>query len=234
MRLPITLAITHWNRFDLLVESFAKVRDDERIGEIVIVDDASDDGSYDKIIDQFAKDPKVVIFRNWSRLDCYANKRAAVFRASNPWVILFDSDNVLYPEYVDALIAVGPWEPDHWYLPTFGRPDFDYSRFAGQNVTRQNIGLLLDRGNFQSALNTANHFVHRDSYLRTWDAAVDPGTADSIYMSLRWLEAGGTLTFVPGMEYDHRIHEGSHFRTFNTRDHELFKATVIQRLRELR
>lgn len=46
MRLPITLALTHWNRFDMLCESFAQVIDDERIGEIVIVDDHSDDGSY--------------------------------------------------------------------------------------------------------------------------------------------------------------------------------------------
>lgn len=148
-------------------------------------------------------------------------------------MILFDSDNIIDPTYVDALLAFMPWDRWHWYLPTFGRDEFDYRQFAGEDVEKFNVAKFLDVGNFTSALNTANYFVHRDSYLETWDGGVDPGTADSIYMCLRWLERGGTLTFVPGMEYVHRVHEGSHFRTFNTRQYEWFKADVIQRLREM-
>lgn len=233
MRLPVTLALTHWNRFDLLMESFAKVRNDPRIGEIVISDDASDDGSYERIVKEFEHHHLVKVFRNERRLDCYSNKAQAVARARNPWVILFDSDNVLSSSYLDAVLAYAPWDRWHWYLPTFGKPDFDYRAFAGADVDRFNIGEYVDREHFLTALNTANHFVHKESYLYAWDAETDPGTADSIYMCLRWLEVGGTLTFVPGMEYEHRIHDGSHFRTFNTREHERFKAEVIERLREL-
>lgn len=230
--MKVSLAVTHWNRFEMLRESFAKVYADPRIAEVIISDDASDDGSYQQIITEYGYVAAMRITRNPVRLDCYANKRQAVSKARNPWVIIFDSDNILDPTYLDALERLEPWDPAHWYLPTFGRPDFDYRAFAGQSVDRSNIRDFVDREHFLTALNTANHFAHRDRYLDAWDASTDPGTADSIYMCLRWLEQGGTLTFVEGMEYEHRIHEGSHFRTFNTRDHERFKAAVIERLRD--
>lgn len=231
--MKVSLSLTHWNRFPMLVEAVAKIRDDARLSEIVISDDASDDGSYRQILEEFGQESGFRISRNANRLDCYANKHAAVRKARGPWVILFDSDNILHPGYLDALEKLEPWDRWHWYLPTFGQPDFDYRAFAGQSVDKSNIGEFIDREHFLTALNTANYFVHRDSYLQTWDPTADPGTADSIYMCLRWLEQGGTLTFVPGMEYEHRIHEGSHFMRFNSRRYELFKAEVIQRLREL-
>lgn len=231
--MKVSLALTHWNRFNMLVEAIAKVRDDPRISEVIISDDASDDGSFQRIIEEFGQEIGFRISRNAKRMDCYTNKRTAVYHARNPWVILFDSDNVLPWTYLDALERYEPWDRTHWYLPTFGQPDFDYRAFAGQSVDKSNIGEFIDREHFLTALNTANHFVHRDSYLQTWDPNTEPGTADSIFMCLRWLEQGGTLTFVPGMEYEHRIHDGSHFMTFNSRRYELFKAEVIQRLREL-
>lgn len=218
----------------MLREAIVKVQDDERIGEIVIVDDASDDGSYQMIVNEYWRDSKFKIYRNPKRLDCYANKHEAIGRARNPWVILFDSDNILTSDYIDAMLAYMPWDSEHWYLPTFGRPDFDYREFAGETIDRSNVAEFVGRSNFLTALNTANHFVHRDAYLAAWDPQTNPGTADSIYMALRWLETGGSLTFVPGMEYEHRIHEGSHFQTFNSLQYEQLKAEVIERLRELR
>jgi hypothetical protein len=46
MKPLITLAPTHHNRFEFLLESIALVLKDARLGEIVISDDVSADGSY--------------------------------------------------------------------------------------------------------------------------------------------------------------------------------------------
>jgi glycosyltransferase involved in cell wall biosynthesis len=227
------LCLTHWNRFNLLLEAISLVEDDPRIGEIIISDDASTDGSYQQLLVTFADSEKVRIHRNEQRLDCYLNKARAVALSPNPWLILFDSDNVLEPGYLDALEALEPWDQWHWYLPTYAKPDFDYRAFAGAQIDKANIREYVDVPFFLTALNTANHFVHRDGYLQAFDENADPGTADSIFMALRWIECGGTLHFVEGMEYTHRIHDGSHFMTFNSPRYERFKAQVIERLRDV-
>lgn len=229
----ITLAITHYNRFDMLCESFAQVADDPRINEIVISDDASDDGSWGQICDRFALHSKVHAYQNPTNLDCYRNKAQAVRRSRHPWVLLFDSDNVLTPEYLDALFAVAPWDRRQAYLPTFAAPTFDYRSFAGVTVDRSTVAQYVRRGNFTTALNTANHFFARDEYLRVWDSAVSPGTADSIYMNYRWLEGGNALTFVPGMHYLHRVHDGSHYVQKHTREMWDFGQELERRLEEL-
>lgn len=232
----LSLAVTHFERPDLLREAITRVEGDFRLEEILIVDDCSQDGSWDELVASYWALPRFKLHRNERNLDCYANKRRAVELATQPWVLLFDSDNVLGPEYLDALGTVLGWamDPQTAYLPTFAMPEFDYREFAGLRVTRETVAGLMDRPMFATALNTANYVVNRRSYLEVWDPAVDPRTADSIYMNWRWLESGRALRFVEGMEYFHRIHPGSHFMTKHNAASERFKADVEDRLRRMR
>lgn len=229
----ITLALTHYNRFDMILEAIEQVKDDPRIAEIVISDDCSDDGSYQALRDKFLWSHKVSLYRNERNLDCYGNKAKAVELANNPWVILFDSDNVISPEYLDALEKVQPWEKDVAYLPTFAQPEFDYREFEGLVVTRRNVSSYMENETFRTALNTANHFMYRDEYLRAWDSNAVPHTSDSIYMNFLWLQAGNKIMFVPGLHYFHRLHDGSHF-VLNDHKTGEFKATVETLLKMLR
>lgn len=135
----VSLAITHFNRYELLLECVSKVIDDPRIGEIVISDDASTDGSYDRLMHHFLDNPKVRLFRNTQNLDCYANKRQAVERATLDWVILFDSDNVLPVSYLDILYSLPKWEEDVAYCPDFAEPCFDYQHLVGNVFHRSNV-----------------------------------------------------------------------------------------------
>lgn len=230
----VSIALTHHNRFDMLREAVAAVEADPRVEEVVISDDASDDGSWERIVAEYYALPKYRLFRNARNLDCYANKAKAVERCEGDWVVLFDSDNVMGRDYLDALEQAQPWLDRTAYLPTFARPEFDYRKFEGTRVDRRNVAPWVADDTFRTALNTANYLVRRDEYLRAWDPDTDPVTADSIYMNLRWLEQGNSLYFVPGLAYEHRIHPGSHFMTRHNRRHEEFKASVERRLRELR
>src|ERR1044071_5800065 len=102
----ISLCITNYNRVKMLFESFHQVALDSRIGEIVIVDDKSMP-DYFRQVYTFAKtapyQAKVVLCRNTDNLGCYRNKREVISQASNDFVIIFDSDNILSTEYIDKV-----------------------------------------------------------------------------------------------------------------------------------
>lgn len=226
----VSLALTHFNRFELLKECVAGVLSDPRIDEIVISDDASTDGSFDQLKEYYRDDGRVKLFRNKKNLDCYANKRQAVELCQNEWVILFDSDNIMTTAYLDVLWELERWNPQTLYCPTRAQPHFDYREFSGRQVSRETVAHFMTRPHFATALNTANYLVPRDGYLKTWDASVNPHTADSIYMAYRWLQRGGCLFFVDGLEYHHRVHPGSHYKQNHQKTGD-FAKTIESRLK---
>ena len=229
----ISVAIPTYNRFEMVVEAVSWVMDDPRITEIVICDDASTDDSFEKLGVWAAANPKVKLFRNEKNLDCYANKAQALRHATNDWVVLFDSDNIMGKLYLEALEKVSRWYDDCSYLPVFAEPYFDYREFEGQVINKSCVARYMTNSTFCCALNTANYLVHRQTYLSVWDPDVNPHTSDSIYMNYRLLEAGKCLLFVPGLSYVHRIHPQSHY-VLNCYKTGGFAGEVERKLRALK
>lgn len=229
----ITLALTHWNRFGFLMECVSYVLEDPRISEIVISDDASTDGSYEKLKKFLGPYKKVKLYRNEKNQDCFRNKKIAVEHSSNEWVILFDSDNVLQQDYLDTIYNIPEWQKDCAYLPTFAMPHFDYREFDDCIFDRTNIAPHIGYRKLQTALNTCNYFINRNTYLAVWDGSVDPVTADSIWVNFNWLRLNKKLVFVKGLKYFHRVHDESHYKQ-NMRRTGGFMAEVITRLGRLR
>lgn len=241
----------------MLLECVCGVLEDERVGEIVVSDDASTDGSWEKLQECFVGSPKVRLFRNEQNLDCYANKAKAVERTTNGWLILFDSDNRLTRAYLDRLYSMPEWDTQTAYCPEFAEPHFDYTAFAGMTVDAHNVSVLMGRegtqvtfggrrrpgstrrvlapihARFRCALNTCNFFVHREEYLSVWDGSVDPHTADTIYQNFNWIRSGKKLVIVPGLRYFHRVHDQSHFK-LNRKKTGTFHAEVEAKLMALR
>jgi glycosyltransferase involved in cell wall biosynthesis len=233
MHQNISLCIPTFNRFELVKKCIAKVKDDPRIDEIVLCDDASTDGSFEKLEEYAATVEKIKLYRNPTNRDCYANKREALKWATNDWCILFDSDNEIGTDYLDRLSNWANWNPDFAYLPVFAKPHFDYREFSGLMFSRDNVARYMGNGTFRCALNTANYFVNRQTYLTMWDPQVNPNTADSIYMNYRYLAHGKSLVFVPGLEYFHLVHEQSHYK-LNCHKTGNFIDDVEKKLRALK
>lgn len=196
----------------MVVDAFMSVLEDTRIGEVVISDDCSTDGSYALLLKRFEKESKVRVVRNVKNFDCYKNKVLAVTRCKNEWVVLFDSDNTITTSYLDALYKLPHWKTDTFYCPTFAKPHFDYRNLTGMRMNRSNVSSCASLKGFDCALNTANYFVPRRNYVDVWDDSLDPHTSDTIFQAFNWLKAGGQLEFVQGLEYFHRVHEGSHYK----------------------
>ncbi len=210
----ISLCLTTFNRTELLFESFADVIDDERISEIVIVDDFSDPDCYIKIENKFQDNKKVKIFRNSQNIDCYRNKKEAISAATNEWVIILDSDNILKKQYIDRVeqLWISGLNPKTIYQPSFAEPHFDFRKYESFLIDKSNIGKYMVDATFSTMLNAMNYFVNREKYIEVWDGSIDPVTSDSIYQNLNWFKAGFNMYVVPGLSYTHRVHDGSHYQ----------------------
>jgi len=101
--LKISVCLTNYNRSNLLFEAVANIVMDERVDEVVISDDCSDEKIYQTVLWQFKDFPKVKIYRNESNIDCYRNKARSLELAVNDWCCLWDSDNIFDKSYIDRI-----------------------------------------------------------------------------------------------------------------------------------
>jgi len=233
----ISLCITTFDRDKMLFECFKDVIDDDRVSEIIIVDDVSKDNYYQAIKEYCKYIPKVKLYRNEKNLQCYRNKREAISKATNEYVIIFDSDNVITKDYIDKVFSV------QWDSKTILAPEkagqFDYRRYAGNKITRRNVAKFMDKPMFDTCLNTMNYFVNRDEYLRIWDGSVEPWTADTIYQNHRWLDNDNTIYIMPGLQYFHRVEyeddsqNKSHFKQHIRKTGAYLRVTV-ERLKNMK
>lgn len=235
----ISLCLTNYNRTQFLIDSFAQVLNDDRITEVVISDDHSDLNVYNQLVEYFKPYQKVKMFRNYENLDCYKNKRQAVKRATNDWVILFDSDNILTVKYIDVIYSK-VWDASIILQPCFARPHFDFRKFTGV-YTRYNLQSTVNDPTFQTMLNAMNYFVNRDEYLRVWEYSQpmlkqlggDPVTSDSLFQNYSWLASGNSINVVNELEYEHRVHSGSHYQKNVNRTPKGFHDKVLEKLKQL-
>lgn len=240
----ISACFTTYNRDTLLFEAVEPFLKDERITEVVISDDHSTEEIYQTILWKYNGVEKVKIFRNEVNVDCYFNKQKAVERATNEWLLLLDSDNRFSKEFIDVIFEqrrdkfgsneIMSWNK-HWaYAPSFAKPHFDFRAIQDFMLSNMTVGHHVDKGSCSTMLNAANYFVNREEYLRVWDGSVNPVTSDSIFQNYNWLKAGNVVYVVPGLEYDHVVHSGSHYQQNVRRTPSGFHDSIIEKLKQMR
>lgn len=212
--MKLSLCITTYNRVDLTLTSFQKVKNDPRIDEIVIVDDCSTLMNWNwlkgAIHDEYCT--KVVLKRNNENLGMSRNKNRAIELAKNEWCILLDSDNVIDSSYIDAWEKIGK---EKYYqtifCPSGALPAFDYTAYSTALINKYNVNRLSEfhPHTFNCLLNTCNYIVHRDTYLKNYTYDPSIKAADTIWHTYNHLKNGGNLYVVPGMFYEHMVHADS-------------------------
>lgn len=236
----LSLAITTFNRFDLTIESFAQVIDDPRIDDIVVLDDASTDGSYEKLCKYYRNIPKIRVLRQAQNRGMSMNKRDAIGYAKNEWVIIFDSDNIIGTDYLNAFynyLGNGTPIEQNIFCPDFAKPDFDYTKYSnngtGGKYTAKEASSLINQDSFNCLMNTCNYIVHREKYLKTYQYNPTHVASDTVWHNYNHLKSGGNFHIVPGMHYYHRIHKGSGF--LQGVDHNMrMQAQVRKMIMELK
>lgn len=246
--MTLSLCITNFNRFDLLKESYAQVIDDPRISEIIIVDDCSTEPGIKEKVNSLAGG-KVKVFHQAKNRGMSMNKRDAIAYASNPWVIIFDSDNIICPDYLDAfyeLVINGDAFNEFGkiatierfiFCPDFAKPNFDYRDFkCGNGGIGIRSGIYgaresaheIKNDSFNCLLNTCNYIVNRDFYLKTYQHNPSHIASDTIWHNYNHLKTGGLFVVVPGMQYEHRVHSGSGF--LQGADHNMRMQAEVRKM----
>jgi glycosyltransferase involved in cell wall biosynthesis len=220
----ITLAIPTYNRIQMVIDSFSEVIDDDRISEIVIMDDCSDIEIYQNMCLKLNKlsNSKIKIFRNKSNLGSFFNKLESVNKSSNDWVILFDSDNRLIKDYLDSI----PSELDEntMYIPSHAMcdsPNLNYTKYSNKIIDineYKTLSKIIDG----CMLNTGNYLFNKDTYIKsvqTEKNIINSYALDAYYMIYLLYKNINNfkLNVVEGMKYHHHLHdntsenEGSHY-----------------------
>lgn len=209
----LSLAITTMNRFEMTVKSFEKVLHDDRIDDIVILDDASTDGSFQKLCDVFGGEDKVRIIGRLTNGGMGRAKFEAIGYCRNPHVIIFDSDNTLDETYLDALDAISPhaFRDNLILMPEAALPGFNFSRYAGQYINANNAKDYLVDPMFRCAINCCNYVVPKDTYLKCYKEDTAVKGTDTINFNYNWLKMKCQFFVVPDMKYQHLQHSGSGF-----------------------
>ena len=167
------------------------------------------------------------------------NKERVVSLAVNDFVCLVDSDNFVPESYFRAWnVYIGDSPPDNhtMYIPVrtipqANHPGFDYSQFSGKTYTKQTFKELFRTGNGSTACNTGNYIVPKKFYL---DSRPHPtiehyiplsSALDVLFKNFNIWENGGSVVFVPGMEYHHIVHPGSFYtQSAGVINHRLFDS----------
>ena len=212
----ISLAITHYNRSNLIAGALRNVLMDERINDVIIYDDCSSMDEFSKMQAITKKmSNKISIYRGEKNLGPYHSKVTAISKCKNEWAIILDSDNALSRNYVDRLYQISTWNTNLIYCPSFAEPNFDFRQFTNTELTLYKIKeLILKNENIKllrSLLNDGNYFINVPKYIecsRINEFNSVPA-ADVIVFNYSWLQQGYSLYILNNLNYYHRIHSGS-------------------------
>lgn len=222
--MKFTLAITHYNRPELLKEC---IGEQLNIDEVLIQDDFSTPENIGKLIAQSY--PNAASFRvNTANIGMSRNKAQAIDNASNNWVIIFDSDNIIKQNYLDAIPK--SLDPKVIYCPEFAVPEFDYTAFSGIRYGKHRVKELMKLKGFEAHLNTCNYLVNKKKYLEVYQHNPEMKATDTIWFAYLWLKAGYSFEIVPGMQYFHRVHKESGFlkdMKYNMKQAEKVKKLIL-------
>jgi GT2 family glycosyltransferase len=207
----ISLCIPGYRRPKLTMETLAYPISDDMISEIIITDDLSPIDEYHELWELTKDISKVKLIRNVNNFHNAHNKRTALSFATNEWVILIDNDNKIDKNFVDKLFQVETWDPKIIYHPEWLRPHYDYREISGSIINKENVALFTKYPFFVTTLNSNNYLVHRNTYLKVYQYNPEVRGADGEWFMLNWFNAGNSVYILPGLQYDHLVHQGSEF-----------------------
>jgi hypothetical protein len=100
----ISVIVVSWNARNYLRNCLASIRESggPLVGEVIVVDNASTDGSPDMVADEF---PEAALIRSSKNLGFAGGNNLGLKHASHSYLALINSDVILHPECFQKLMA---------------------------------------------------------------------------------------------------------------------------------
>jgi len=232
MNRKITLAIPHYNNTKFILEAINVSINDDRVSEIIICDDKSNDIDILENILSEVNNEKIKLYKNEVNLGCYHNKIETVSKCTNEWVILLDSDNVIKKDFIDILFSISEWDINTIYLPcwaiTFpGKPSIflDYRCYINQNISKDFYLNNFNDNKFQCLINNCNYFLPSKNFMDCMNKYKDfhkreiIDVLDSAVLFTDWLQNNNKFIVVNNLTYQHRLHPNSNYHLSPSHKH---------------
>ncbi|MGI6296556.1 MAG: glycosyltransferase family 2 protein [Armatimonadota bacterium] len=96
----VSIIIVNWNTRDLLIDCLESIRQNAPGCEVIVVDNASSDGSGDAVKEQY---PQVKLIASEANLGFAAGNNLGIAEATGEYVLLLNPDTVVKPNAVDIM-----------------------------------------------------------------------------------------------------------------------------------
>jgi len=245
-----SLCIATMDRFDtFLHKNLPQYLAIDLINEIIISDENGNDVA--KIREAFPDHPKLRLFVNETRQGPLLNKLRACSHARNEWIALLDSDNFAGADYFAAAkdyidrALVESHKKTAILAPIKSRPRFDFTYLScltyrsGEFYKNHQFERTHPVESGQSPgitlMNTGNFVINKylmDNVDLTYEKNLEwSSCCDVIYLNTLFFEQlDAHLHIVPGMEYDHALHDGSiYLQTYQQFEYKMFADETHRR-----
>lgn len=214
-----SLCIPTLDRFDSFLKiNLEKYIENDFINEIIITDENGND--IEKIKKYYPNNEKFVLIKNESKLGPFLNKLKACKIAKNEWIALIDSDNFADTNYFftakNYIINNIHNEKNIILAPCFAKPNFNYLQFSGLVFNKD---FFKNNRNIQFSssilMNTGNYIINKYlienlNIVNELNNIIQSSSCDVIYFNtLLFEQLELNLHVVPGLEYEHVVHDGS-------------------------
>jgi len=205
-QIPVSIIVTSFNNAATIKQSLdSLVRQTYPVGEIVVADDGSSDGSQALLKSYAAQYPQVRVIARERNLGVSANRNDAVKQAANPFVSQLDGDDAFHPEKIQREVrALGGRTDAVAFSDTLRLDPEDYwdcSWFAGLSGTAAVAGMISRRGSLpRDMLFAKSLFQEAGGYREECSIYEDWGLKIRLAEKARhWLYSGGPGTlYRPG------------------------------------
>ncbi|MYX39776.1 glycosyltransferase, partial [Streptomyces sp. SID89] len=181
------------------------------VREVVAVDDCSTDGSHEVLARLAADEPRLrVIRRERNSGGCGSPRNDGIDAATCPYVMFLDSDDVLPPGAVDALLAAAREERAEVVSGLCVRRELPSGREVRWQEALYSAGAVLDRPEQQPRLvydTLCVNKLYRTDFLREHDIRFPEGRIpyEDIVFTARVLAAAPRMALIPDRVYQWHV-----------------------------
>lgn len=170
----ISIVIPTHNRKELLFRLIKSILSGNyKHIEIIIVDDASSDKTYEQVYSKYKKNKKIKIIRNKTNLQTAASKNKGIKMAKGKYLFFVDDDNILSKKTISSLVDliesdtnIGEVGPVIYYLKPKTKVFWSYSKLNMCTAKTKIVSSLQNLGEIWETDEIPNSYMIRSSVLK--------------------------------------------------------------------
>lgn len=211
----VSLLVVTYNQKDYIEECLASLLEQDIDKEIIVMDDHSDDGTWEILLDFKEKHPEIKLYRNEKNLGTVMNRYNSLLHATGEYVFFIDGDDKIISQSVPGLYDIA------------AKNDADILEFgmiseSGKKITRETLKIeKSDMLSYYQDRKIANFLTNKLVHKRVYSKVLplintelkQPNYSDAVYYLYHFMMNADNLVQAEPIAYFYYDRRGI---TFNT------------------